>query len=189
MKRLHVILMAAALAGSAGPVLADSMSMTRFKPQVMPVLVAVDAHGHVTKVMPSVELPPTLQRLLTENLDEWIRGPAVVKGRAVASQMIVNVALRTEQRKDGTYAAHFAYVSRLPSPFGGAAHWATKDGVQLALVSDSANQGFRQRWAPPPPPQYNQWPVQRSMAGPMRSAAFSGHAAARPASPPPPRGH
>jgi hypothetical protein len=155
------------LAGSAA--MAGSMSLTHFKPQVMPVLVAVNAKGHVTKVLPSTELSPTLQRLLAKNLNEWIARPAMVKGRAVASQMIVNVALRAKPRADGRYDVNFAYVSMLRSPFGGAVHWAWKDGRELALVSDS---GMRAppRWCPPPrnfpPPRVMPRDTMRAASGP-----------------------
>ncbi|TAM28635.1 MAG: hypothetical protein EPN68_05145 [Rhodanobacter sp.] len=152
MKRFCMVLASAAMMLSGGVAMASSMSLTHFKPKVMPVLVAVNAKGHVTKVLPSTQLSPRLQRLLTENLNEWIAKPAMTKGHAVGSQVIVNVALRAEPRKDGNYDVKFAYVSMLPSPYGAAAHWVWKDGDQLALVSDS-DMGLRQRmWRPRPMP-------------------------------------
>ena len=137
MKRFNATLISCALVMFGGVAMASPMSLTQFKPQVMPVLVEVNAQGHVTRVLPSVELTPKFQQLLTKDIGEWITGPAMVKHRAVGSQLIMNVSLRTTPRNDGKYDASFAYVSSLPSPFGAGAHWVTKDGIELALVSDS----------------------------------------------------
>ena len=169
MKQFHAMLVGAVMMLACGTTMADPMALTHFKPRVMPVLVAVDAKGHVTKVLPSTPLSPKLQRLLAENLDEWIAKPAMAKGHAVGSQVIVSVALRAEPRKDGNYDVNFAYVSMLPSPYGSAAHWVWKDGDQLALVSDS-DAGLRQRmWRPRPvPPPRVDW--RPRMVETMRSA-------------------
>ena len=182
MKRFHRMGIGVAMAMLGGAAMASSsMSLTYFKPKVMPVLVAVNAKGHVTKVLPSTRLPPKLQRLLTENLGEWIARPAMYKGRAVGSQLIVNVALRAEPRKDGNYDVNFAYVSMLPSPYGASAHWVWRDGDQLALVSDS-DAGLRQRpwrFQPTPPPRMNWSPrVVRTMQ------PASSPSTPRPATPP-----
>jgi len=181
MKQFQVMLAGAVMMLACGTTMADSMSLTHFKPRVMPVLVAVNAKGHVTKVLPSTELSPTLQRLLTENLNEWIARPATVKGHAVASQMIVNVALHAKRRADGRYDVNFAYVSMLHSPFGGAAHWAWKDGRELALVSDSDVRS-PPRWRPPPPPSF---PQQQFV--PRNTTRMASSPAPRPVTPPPSR--
>lgn len=182
MKQFHAVLAGVVMMLTCGAVMADPMSLTHFKPRVMPVLVAVNAKGHVTKVLPSTELPPALQRLLTENLNEWITRPAMVKGHAVASQMIVNVALRAKPRADGRYDVNFAYVSMLHSPFGGAAHWSWKDGHELALVSDS-DMRTSPRWRPPPPPQ--NFPSQQFV--PRNTTRMASSPAPRPVTPPPSR--
>lgn len=134
--------------------MATNMSLTQFKPRILPVLVQVDAQGHATKVLPAVELPPAMQRMLVENINQWIVGPATIKKQPVGTAVIMNVALRAVHRKDGRYDASFAYVSALPSPYGSAAHWSMQDGDQLALVSDSAGHGSRRyvyrRYMPPP---------------------------------------
>ena len=179
MKRFSTMLAGTALALLGSAAMASSMSLTHFRPRVMPVLVGVNAKGHVTKVLPSTELSPKLQRLLTENLGEWIVRPAMVKGRAMASQMIVNVALRAAPRKDGNYDVNFAYVSMLPSPFGTAAHWVWKDGDRLVLVSDS-DAGLHWRMRRPrhfPPPR----PWRPRGTGTMRPAS---HGVPHPAAPP-----
>jgi len=139
MKRINVMLLAGAMVLLSGAAMASSAALSASKPKVMAVLVEVNAQGHVTRVLPSIELSPRFQRLLLRELGEWITRPAVVKGHAVASQMIVDVALRATPRKDGNYDSSFVYVSSLPSPFGGsAAHWVwSHNDNQLALVSDS----------------------------------------------------
>jgi len=155
---------------------ASSMSLTQFKPHVMPVLVQVDSQGHATKVLPSVELSPAMQRVLTDNIDGWIAGPAVLKGHAVDSSVIMNVALHTARRKDGKYDASFVYVSIMPSPFGGAAHWSLRDGDQLTLVSDSSGAGFRQRsYREPHPVRWTQ-PAWQPVVHPV----YSNNATAKP---------
>jgi hypothetical protein len=154
MKRISMILIACAVAALAGPAMADSMSITQFKPRVMPVLVEVNAHGHVTKILPSTQLTPKLQRLLAENIKQWVVRPASVKGHQVDSQVIMQVALKAVPVEGNKYDVSFTYVSMVQSPFGAAAHWVWKDGHELALVSDDAATNFRRerRFAPPPPP-------------------------------------
>lgn len=157
-------------------VMAEPMSLTYFKPKVMPVLVAVNTRGRVTEVLPSTALAPKFQRLLTENLAGWIKGPAKVKGRAVDSQFIVNVAMRTTKLTDGDYAVSFAYVSSLPSPYGGAAHWVWKNGVQLALVSDADSNRWRRispprLLLPPPPPHWQHYEPMPAYRATFRSMA------------------
>jgi len=134
MKAINLTIAGMAMALLCGPALGESMSLIHFKPHVMPVLVAVNAKGKVTRVLPSTELSPKFQRLLTEDLGHWIAAPAKVKGRAVDSQLIINVALRATKLKDGNYSVSFAYVSSLPSPGGAAPHWFWRDGDQLTLV-------------------------------------------------------
>lgn len=155
MKPISMSLMVCALAALAGPVLADSMSLTQFKPQVMPVLVEVNTQGHVTKLLPSVHLSPKLEHLLRQSIEQWVVKPASIKGRAVDSQVIMKVALEAVPVKGSkSYEASFAYVSMVQSPFGASAHWAWKDGHELALVSDSATMQFRNvhRFVAPPQP-------------------------------------
>lgn len=139
MKPLRPGLIASALAALAGTAMASSGSLVEFKPQVMPVVVQVNAEGKVTDILPARQLPPKLSRLLAEQLDAWIVKPVTVKGRPVASRFIAEVAMRTKPRKDGEYDATFMYVKGLPMPFGGAVHWNVIDGgLELALVSDDA---------------------------------------------------
>jgi len=126
-----------AIATFAGTAMASSGSLVDFKPQVMPVLVQVDAHGRVTDMLPSFQLTPWSQKLLTQQLDAWIVQPAIDNGRPVASRFIIEVGMRTVPRKDGKYEASFVYIKSLPAPPGGAMHWnIINGGLEIALVED-----------------------------------------------------
>ncbi len=139
MNALGTSLVAGVLAALAGTAVASSGSLVEFPPQVMPVVVQVNAHGRVTGIQPSQQLSPGLSQLLVQQLDAWIVKPALVKGRPVASRFIAEVAVRATPRRDGKYNASFVYVKGLPMPFGGAVHWNVIDGgLELALVSDDS---------------------------------------------------
>lgn len=135
----HAALIASALAALSGTALASSGSLVQFKPQVMPVLVQVDAQGRVTDVQPPFQLAPWSQRLLAQQLDAWINQPATYHGRPVASRFIIEVAMHTQPRQDGKYDANFVYVKTLPLPYGGALHWDVIDGgLEVALVRNGS---------------------------------------------------
>lgn len=138
---------------TAGVAVASTGSLTAFTPRVMPILVRVNSHGKVTKISPSSDLSPAFDRLLASNLDTWITRPAVVKGRAIDTEMIVNVALQVSPREDGKYDANFSYVSSSASPYM-SSHWVTIDGNQLTLADDHnldrGNRAFNQSRAPSP---------------------------------------
>lgn len=134
MKRLLVMAGAAVLATGASAAMAASWSLNDFTPRIMPVLVHVNAHGRVTDASPSIELTPTVQRLMLRNLDELITKPATMHGHAVSSQFVINLALKVEPRENGDYLARFAYVSSTPVP-SGSWYWVKIDGHRLALAS------------------------------------------------------
>lgn len=175
MKALHVSLVASALAALAGTAMASSGSLVEFKPQVMPVVVQVNAQGKVTDVLPPQQLPPKLSQLLVRQLDEWVVKPATVKGHPVASRFIAEVAMRASPRKDGKYEASFVYVKSLPMPFGGAVHWNVIDGgLELALVSDDA-MGRHHQWRLP----YDDAGYPRTRVVPMRTRPDTAYPAGR----------
>ena len=147
MNSFRASLIFCAIAAFAGTAMASSGSLVEFKPQVMPVLVQVNAHGRVTDVQPSFQLTPWSQKLLTQQLDAWISQPASDNGHPVSSRFIVEVAMRTTQRKDGKYDASFVYVKSLPAPLGGAMHWnIINGGLEIALVEDGTG---RSEWRAP----------------------------------------
>lgn len=138
MKRLYVMTLAGALCAATGMASAasgsfDSGSLNSFKSQFLPVLVQVNSAGKVTEASPAVTLPPAVARLLRQNLDELITGPANVKGQPISSQFIMNMALQTTPREDGKYDARFAYISTSPVP-SGSWYWVHIDGHRLALA-------------------------------------------------------
>lgn len=138
MKRFCRVAVACVLAVSAGVAMASGPeSLSGYAPRVMPVLVRVNSHGKVTKVSPSSDLSPVFDRLLVSDLNAWITGPAIIKGRAMDSEMIVNVALEVSPRADGKYDTQFSYVSSSASPFP-SSHWVTLDGNQLAIADDQS---------------------------------------------------
>lgn len=147
MKRFCAFLALAMLA-VAREAAATSMSITRFPPRVLPVLVQVDSHGKVTDVSSAFELAPRYDRLLRQTLDEMVTRPANDHGRAVASQFVINLGLEAAARPDGNYDARFVYVSTSPVP-PGSWYWVHVDGHRLALKSRN-DVAPRQRFHQPP---------------------------------------
>lgn len=139
MKPFRASLLACAIAAVAGTAMASSGSLVEFKPQVMPVVVQVNAEGQVTDILPSEQLTPLWKKMLIKQVNAWIVRPAIVKDHPVASRFILEVAMQAKPRQDGAYDANFVYVKSLPLAFGGALHWDVIDGgLELALVSDMA---------------------------------------------------
>ncbi|MEO8747597.1 MAG: hypothetical protein ABI379_08070 [Rhodanobacter sp.] len=178
MKSLYAMALCISVALGTNALAADSGSLNDFPPKVLPVLVQVNAHGKVTSASPSTELPPRLTRLLLENLNGWIAGPALVHGKPVSSQFIMNLALEVTPRPTGDYYANFAYVSTSPVP-PGSWYWIHIDGHRLALANRNGFRGPQQnRFHLPRVPGYIPMkptlpPAQPvpNMSGSMRSAA------------------
>lgn len=138
MKALHTSLLGCAIAAFAGTAFAASGIPVQSKPEVMPVVVRVNAQGKVTGILPSQQMTPRWRSLLREQLDAWITKPATEKGKPVASAFIVEVAMQAKPRKDGKYDANFVYVKSLPMPVYGAVYWEhTNFPPQLALVGSN----------------------------------------------------
>ena len=107
----------------------------------MPVLVQVNAQGRVTDMSPAMELTPQLTRLLRSNVDELISGPAIVRGKPIASQVVLNMALQATPQEQGNYLAQFTYVSSSPVP-NGSWYWVHIDGHRLALAERGSGRNF-----------------------------------------------
>ena len=182
MKRLCAFLSSGLLMAGSGVAMASSGSLNEFPSRVLPVLVQVDSHGKVTDVSPSIALAPQFDRLLRQTLDEMINKPADDHGRPVASQFVINLALRTSPRADGAYDAQFAYVSTLPVP-SGSWYWAHIDGHRLALVNRNARPEQRRPldrirdWNRTP----QQYPSERLPAAANPPVQQASHGSARPA--------
>ena len=110
-------------------------SLNEFPLKTLPVLINVDSAGKITSASPAMQLPPNIERLLRNNLDEMVSGPAHWKGKAIDSQCVINVALQTSPRDDGKYDAGFTYLSAQPVPMGHW-HWVNQDGHRLMLASE-----------------------------------------------------
>lgn len=134
MKLFHALVIAGTLIAAGNTALADSGSLNHFKPRYLPVLVQVDSKGKVTDVSPSIQLTPQFDRLLHQNLDNLITGPAIDHGRPISSQFVINLALQVSPRKEGDYLAKFAYMSISPVP-SGSWYWVHVDGHRLELAS------------------------------------------------------
>ena len=140
MNKLHVLTLSALL-GTTSVAMAASGSLNQFTPRVMPVLVQVNAQGRVTDMSPSIDLTPQLARLLRSNVDELISGPAIVRGRPIASQVVLNMALQATPQEQGKYSAQFTYVSSSPVP-NGSWYWVHIDGHRLALAERGSRRNF-----------------------------------------------
>jgi len=121
----------------------DNGSLNGFRNHALSVLVRVNAQGQVTEVQPSVKLTPRTTRLLRANLDEMIVKPAMIKGHPVSSVFVIQLALHARKKADGTYQAHFSYVTSLPVPPGGTWYWDRINGHRLALVQDQGGSHHR----------------------------------------------
>lgn len=138
MKPLRASVIACAITAFAGTAMASSGSLVEFKPQVMPVVVQVNAEGQVTDILPSEQLTPLWKKMLIKQINAWIVRPATVKDHPVASRFIIEVGMQAKPRQDGDFDANFVYVKSLPMPAAGAVHWnVINGGLELALVSDT----------------------------------------------------
>lgn len=159
-----VMLGTLAIAGSAAAS-AGSISLNQFNHGFLPVLVRVNAHGKVTQISPSVRLAPRYARLLQKNIEELVTGPAMEHNRPTSSQFIMNVAMKTSPRSDGSYDAQFTYVSATPAP-SGPQHWVSIDGHRLALGPDSYRPHIGPRYWPVDPYSTTPIPGSRRMPTP-----------------------
>jgi len=160
MKRLR-FLVVLGITLVASQATAASESLSDFPLKTLPVLVNVDAAGKITEASPAMHLPPNIERLLRTNLDEMVTGPAHWKGKAISSQCVINVALKTSPRDDGNYDAGFAYLSAQPVPIG-RWHWVNLDGRRLMLANDD----FPRRMSP------SQYQIGRSFSGSPGRAGY-----------------
>lgn len=165
MKPLHTIALCAALAAIAGSALAAGTgSLNEFQSKVLPVLVYVNAQGKVTDASPATRLPPALNRLLLANINERITGPAIVHGKPVPSQFVMNLALQATPRPGGDYDAQFAYVSASPVP-PGSWYWVHIDGHRLALANRNSPRARQIRSLP----HFADPPIERAPRQPYRA--------------------
>jgi hypothetical protein len=115
------LLIGAAATAQAGNGPTQANRTTTKNQKVLPVLVKVSSSGKITRVDPAYTLRAgAVRELLRSTLEKIVTGPAHYKGKAVASQMVINMAVNKTPSADGSYAVSFHYVSAQPVPAG---HW------------------------------------------------------------------
>lgn len=112
---------------------------------VLPVLVAVDASGAVTKIDPAIELLPAQKQVLERAVKQMITGPATDgKNQKVSSQMVLRFAMQPVHGNDGVY--QFAYLDAMPVQ-SRSLHWVnTKNGFTLASGEGVRDDEGLNRW-------------------------------------------
>lgn len=112
--------------------------------RILPVLVQVDALGKVVNVTPSEELGAPMLALVKQTLDALITRPAHDRhGHAVASRLIVRLAVNAAPAADGTYRVQLSYVSARAVPAG---QWRwVHTGDKVALTRADAFDRNRER--------------------------------------------
>lgn len=160
MARLKFLLTFAVLSFGSPAFASDSLS--DFPDKVLPVLVAVDAHGKVRSVSPADPLSPAMDRLLRQNLQEMISAPVNVKGRPTSSQFVASMSLSVASAAEGQYSVQFVPVAVSPVPLGNW-YWVRTDGRHLALAQQGSGLDHRRRIRiEPPQPRHDAPPRDRT---------------------------
>lgn len=142
---LAMMLGGAALAGQSSVGEARQSTLFKADGHVLPVLVAVDQAGKVTKVDTPISLSSAQQNNLKQVVSGMIKGPAKDKsGRAHASQLVMMFAINHSTDGSGNYA--LKYLRSKSEPVG-EYHWVTvKTGsdVKYALSRSRSNSNVAQ---------------------------------------------
>lgn len=104
---------------------------------VLPILVKVNTTGKVTDISPAYKLRPSFQRLLRNTIDKMITKPAMKKGKAVNSQLVITLAVLTNKAVNGKEDTTLKYLAARPLP-PGSWHWIRNAENRLALSSQSS---------------------------------------------------
>lgn len=112
---------------------------------VLPVLVAVDASGTVTRIDPAIELLPAQKQILERAVKQMITGPATdQKNQKVGSQMVLRFSMQPVQGNAGAY--EFAYLDAMPVQ-SESLHWVnTESGFALASGQGAGQDKGLNRW-------------------------------------------
>lgn len=137
MNTICKIIAATSLFTVAGAGFAVEYSVNTMDTRVLPVFVQVNAEGEVTRILPAEPLAPKFNRMLDATIRGWIKKPAMVKGHAVNSSMIMRVALNVQPRSDGNYDLAYHYVSGTAVPMASASSYWRWINNHLALVTGS----------------------------------------------------
>lgn len=106
--------------------------------RLIPVLVTVSRQGKVTEATPAYKLRPSFVHVIRDTLDKMITKPATSHGKPIPCQFVVNLAMTTVPKEDGTYGVSFKYISSKPLP-SGSWYWVRTIDRRLALRDQQAN--------------------------------------------------
>lgn len=153
MKHAIALLLVLLIAAVPQAAAADGMGSHPRSRTFIPVLVNVDAQGHVRDVSPAYPLRWSMRQQVRQALDEMISKPAMLNGKAVSSQFIATLKLQLIQQTDGSYTLRFSLVSSRLVPHG-SWFWLHRSNGTLALA---AQDGRRERpyFGRPYPPFWN----------------------------------
>ncbi|MET0289211.1 MAG: hypothetical protein ABW178_06245 [Pseudoxanthomonas sp.] len=133
MNRLIASLLLAGACTVSAQAMANGLTVARFEPNVVPVLVKVDKQGKVTSVFSSERLRPAMDRLLYRSA----RDVAVKQEGADRSRMLVlRMKLDARPRADGDFDARFVVLEAKPVP--SAAWFWMRDGDRYALIDSTS---------------------------------------------------
>ncbi len=128
-----------------GTAAAQSVAEFDADKHVLPVLVAVDADGTVSKIDSAIELLPAQEQVLERAVRQMITGPATdKKGHGVDSQMVLRFSMQPVEGNDAAF--EFAYLDA-KSVQAGSLHWvSTEDGFALETSRAERARRNRHRW-------------------------------------------
>lgn len=136
MKSTLAISLAAWMFLAGGFATASAKSTQAAQSRTLPVLVKVDTKGKVTEVSPAYRVRPSFQRLLRNTISKMITKPAMKKGKAVTSQLVITLAVLTSKDANGNAESTLKYLAAKPLP-PGAWSWGHDAQGRLALTSQS----------------------------------------------------
>jgi hypothetical protein len=172
MNRVIASLLLACTCTISAQVMAHGLTVARFEPNVVPVLVKVDKQGRVTSVFASERLRPAMERLLYRSTKDVAIGQ---EGAGHGRMLVLRMKLEAVPRADGDYDARFVVIDAKPVPFGS---WSwMRDGDRYALIDGSSLPRPPQRierWSPPTQPWSTPAPAPAPRPSPAPSSA--GHA-------------
>jgi hypothetical protein len=92
----------------------DNSSAVQTQAMNLPLLVYVDARGTVRDIQHAQRLPGPVNDLLWQSVQNWTKSSAVVNGKHVAAQVLMNVTLHTDPRAGGKSNVYFTLASEGP---------------------------------------------------------------------------
>lgn len=106
--------------------------------RIVPVLVTVNPQGKVTDAKPAYKLRPSFVQVIHDTVSKMITKPATNHGKPVTCQFVINLAMTTIPKQNGTYGVTFKYLSSKALPVG-AWYWVRTGDHRLALRDQQSN--------------------------------------------------